>query len=221
MRVPDLHRWDLSPAEAVEVQLELRARVVVRNDMGQVRTVAGVDISTAGQHAHAAVVVLRFPDLQPLEAAQAELPLTFPYIPGLLAFREAPAILAAVARLAIQPDLFFVDGQGQAHPRRMGIATHIGVVIDRPTIGCAKSLLCGEHGDVGPRVGDYSEIYHNGEVVGAALRTREGVRPIYVSVGHRIDLVTAISYVLRCGGGYRLPEPARWAHRVAGGGALP
>ena len=221
MKVPVLHKWDLSPAEAIAVQQKLRVMVVTRNELSQVHTVAGVDISTTGQRAHAAIVVLNFPHLQPLEAAQAELPLVFPYIPGLLAFREAPAILAAVERLPIEPDLFIVDGQGLAHPRRMGIASHIGVIIDKPSIGCAKSLLCGQHGPVGPKVGDYSEIDDHGEVIGVALRTREGTKPVYVSIGHKIDLATAVSYVLQCVKGYRLPEPIRWAHQVAGGAKLP
>lgn len=221
MRVPNLHKWDLAPKEAIAVQKSLHERLVTHNELTEVRTVAGVDMSTAGERAHAAIVVLSFPDLQPLEAAEADLPLSFPYIPGLLAFREGPAVLAAAERLQIEPDLFIFDGQGLAHPRRMGIATHIGVIIDKPSIGCAKSLLCGEHGQVGPEVGDCSEIFHKGEAIGAVLRTREGVRPVYISIGHKIDLATAISYVLRCGGGYRLPEPTRWAHKVAGGAKLP
>ncbi len=221
MKVTHLHKWDLSPSEAIAVQQSLRARVVTRNELGPVRTVAGIDMSTAGQRAHAAVVVFSFPDLQPLEAAQADLPLTYPYIPGLLSFREAPAILAAIERLQIEPDLFILDGQGLAHPRRMGIACHVGVIIDKPSIGCAKSRLCGQHGEVGPNVGDYSELWHQGEVIGAVLRTRERVKPVYISVGHKVDLTTAISYVLRCGKGYRLPEPTRWADKVAGGAKLP
>lgn len=221
MQIRALHRWDLTPAEAMAVQQNLRPKVVTHNEIGQVRTVAGVDISTAGKHAHAAIVVLSFPTLEPLEAAEADLPLTFPYIPGLLAFREAPAILAAMERLHLEPDLFLLDGQGWAHPRRMGIACHVGVIIDKPSIGCAKSLLCGHHGMVGPHVGDYSEIQDRGEVIGVALRTREDTTPVYVSIGHKVDLPTAISYVLHCCSGYRLPEPIRWAHRVAGGEKLP
>ena len=221
MKVQSPHPWDLSPAQARDVQQSLRYKVVTRNEAGTVRTVAGVDVSTAGERAHAAIVVLGFPDLQPLEAAEADLPLTFPYVPGLLAFREGPAILTALLGLHIEPDLFIFDGHGLAHPRRLGIATHMGVVMDKPSIGCAKSLLCGDHGEVGPRVGEYSEIRHEGEVIGAALRTREGASPIYVSIGHRVDLTSAMDYVLRCAAGYRLPEPIRWAHRVAGGNALP
>jgi deoxyribonuclease V len=221
MEVRALHRWDLPPAEAIAVQQSLRGQVVTRNELGQIRAVAGVDISTAGGRAHAAIVVLRFPELEPLEAAEADLPLTFPYIPGLLAFREAPAILAAVQALHIEPDLFMFDGQGLAHPRRMGIASHVGVILDKPSIGCAKSLLCGRCGQVGATAGEHAEIVDKGEVIGAAVRTRTNTAPVYVSIGHKVDLPTAISYVLRCCGGYRLPEPTRWAHRVAGGAKLP
>jgi len=219
MRVRALHRWDLPPAEAMAVQQSLRGQVVTHNELGAVRTVAGVDISTAHERAHAAIVVLRFPELEPLEAVEADLPLTFPYIPGLLAFREAPAILAAVQGLQCEPDLFLFDGQGLAHPRRMGIASHVGVILDKPSIGCAKSILCGHCGPVG-MAGEHAEIVDKGEVIGAAVRTREGTQPVYVSIGHRIDLPTAISYVLRCCSGYRIPEPTRWAHRVAGGAKL-
>jgi deoxyribonuclease V len=221
MKVRALHRWNLPPAEAIAVQQSLRGQVVTRNELGQIRTVAGVDISTAGKRAHAAIVVLRFPELEPLEAAEADLPLTFPYIPGLLAFREAPAILAAVQGLRIEPDLFMLDGQGLAHPRRMGIASHVGVILDKPSIGCAKSLLCGHCGQVAAAAGAHAEIVDKGEVIGAAVRTRTDTEPVYVSIGHKIDLPTAISYVLRCCSGYRIPEPTRWAHRVAGGAKLP
>jgi deoxyribonuclease V len=221
MQVRAPHRWDLSPKEAIALQQSLRQRVVTENQLGVVRTVAGVDISTAGQRAHAAIVVLSFPDLQPLEAAQSDLPLTYPYVPGLLSFREGPSILAAVEQLQIEPDLFFFDGQGLAHPRRLGIATHMGLILDKPSIGCAKSRLCGEHGQVGPQVGDYCELVDQGEVIGVVLRTRAQVKPVFISMGHKVDLQTAIAYTLRCGGGYRVPEPTRWAHRVAGGAELP
>jgi deoxyribonuclease V len=221
MKVRALHRWDLPPAEAIAVQQSLRGQVVTRNVLGQIRTVAGVDISTAGKRAHAAIVVLHFPEMEPLEAAEADLPLTFPYIPGLLAFREAPAILAAVQGLRVEPDLYMLDGQGLAHPRRMGIASHVGVILDKPSIGCAKSLLCGHCGQVAAEAGAHAEILDKGEVIGAAVRTRTDTEPVYVSIGHKIDLPTAISYVLRCCSGYRIPEPTRWAHRVAGGAKLP
>ena len=221
MRVSIPHRWDLAPVGAVQVQRDLTSRVVAENQTAEVRTVAGVDISTANRRAHAAIVVLAFPTLEPLEAAEADVPLSFPYVPGLLTFREGPAIVAALENLQAEPDLFIFDGHGRAHPRRMGIATHMGVILDRPSIGCAKSRLCGEHGEVGPRVGDYAELWHQGEVIGVVLRTREGVKPVFVSTGHRVDLDHAIHYMLKCGSGYRLPEPIRWAHREAGGAKLP
>jgi deoxyribonuclease V len=221
MHVQAPHSWDLPPKEAIQAQEQLFRQVITRRELGEVRTVAGVDISTAKKRAHAAIVVLDLATLEPMEAAQATLPLTYPYIPGLLTFREGPSILAALENLKTEPDLFIFDGQGLAHPRRMGIATHMGVILDRPSIGCAKSRLCGEHSEVGPQVGDYSELYHQGQVIGAVLRTRENVKPVFISIGHKVDLGTAIEYTLRCGSGYRLPEPIRWAHRVAGGGKLP
>jgi deoxyribonuclease V len=183
--------------------------------------VAGVDISTAQACAHAAIVILRFPELDPIEAVEAELPLSFPYVPGLLAFREAPAILAAAGLLRRAPDLFIIDGHGLAHPRRMGLACHVGLFLDRPTIGCAKSLLCGEARYLGPSTGDCAEVVDDRETIGAAVRTRRETEPVYVSIGHKVDLATAISCVLRCCRNHRLPEPTRWAHRIAGGEQLP
>jgi deoxyribonuclease V len=183
--------------------------------------VAGVDISTAQACAHAAIVTLRFPELDPIEAVEAELPLSFPYVPGLLAFREAPAVLAAAGLLRRAPDLFIIDGHGLAHPRRMGLACHIGLFLDRPTIGCAKSLLCGQVRYLGPSVGDCAEILDDRDTIGAAVRTRRETEPVYVSIGHKVDLATAISWVLRCCASHRLPEPTRWAHRIAGGEQLP
>ncbi len=217
MRVQALHKWDLTPAEAIAVQRDLRGRVVTCATARVVHTVAGLDISTAGKRAHAAVVVLSYPDLQPLEAVEADLALVFPYVPGLLAFREGPAIVAALELLETEPDLLMFDGHGLAHPRRVGLASHLGVIVDRPSIGCAKSLLCGQHGQVGPSAGAQSEIWDQDEVIGAAVRTREHTQPIYVSIGHKVDLASAVCYVLNCTRGYRLPEPIRWAHRVASG----
>jgi len=221
MLVRALHKWDLTPAEARALQERLSSRVVRRNELHALHTVAGVDISTAQGRAHAAIVILRFPELEPIDSAEADLPLTFPYVPGLLAFREAPAILAAAALLRTAPDLFIVDGHGLAHPRRMGIASHVGLFLDRPTIGCAKSRLCGETRYLGRVSGDCTALVDAGEVVGVALRTRTDVEPVYVSIGHKVDLPTAIYYVLRCCWGYRIPEPTRWAHQVAGGAKLP
>ncbi len=216
MKVTSLHPWDVSPAEAMQIQERLRSRVSTTNALTTVRTVAGVDIGIQGDVARAAVVVLRYPDLTLLEKSLAELPVPFPYIPGLLAFREAPAILAACARLQSEPDLFIFDGQGLAHPRRMGIASHVGVILDRPSIGCAKSRLTGTHATPPPPAGTWVPLYDGGEVIGAVVRSRANVSPLYVSIGHKVDLETAVQYVLSCCRGYRLPETTRQAHLAAG-----
>jgi deoxyribonuclease V len=166
--------------------------------------------------ARAAVVVLSYPGLETLEIARAEKPLDFPYVPGFLSFREGPAVLAAFAKLTHTPDLLMFDGQGIAHPRRLGIAAHIGVLLDLPSIGCAKSLLVGRPtGELGPDAGAWVELIDRREVVGALVRTRRNVKPMYISVGHKIDLPGAVQWVLACCRGYRLPEPTRRAHNAA------
>jgi len=165
----------------------------------------------------AAVVVLRYPELRVVGIKSVAGPLGFPYIPGLLSFREAPLILAACEELKLVPDLIIVDGQGIAHPRRMGLASHLGLFLNIPTIGCAKSLLCGGHEVPAEEPGSYAEIIDGGEIIGAALRTKLGVKPVYVSIGHRLNLESAIHWVLKCCRGYRLPEPTRLAHLAAGG----
>jgi deoxyribonuclease V len=220
MKIVSLHRWDVSPSEAMEIQQQLRSRVSMERTVGQVNTMAGVDVSFKGEVARAAIVVLSYPELTPLDYSLADLPAEFPYIPGLLAFREAPAVLAALEKLKTEPDLFIFDAQGLAHPRRMGLATHLGVVIDRPSIGCAKSRLCGSHHEPGPERGSYTYLYDEDEVIGAVVRTKTDVNPLYVSIGHKVDLSTAIEYVVNCCTGYRLPETTRYAHRVAGGERL-
>jgi len=183
--------------------------------------VGGVDVSVEGGMARAAVVLLSFPALEPIEVATAEMETAFPYVPGLLAFREGPAALAALERLRATPDVLIFDAQGLAHPRRMGLATHIGVLLDHPSVGCAKSRLCGEHEEPPPERGGWVPLVEGEEVIGAALRTQDHLRPLYVSVGHRADLETALDLVLACCLRYRLPEPTRWAHRVAGGEPFP
>jgi len=180
-----------------------------------------VDVSIKGETARAAVVLLSLPDLEPLEAATAERPASFPYVPGLLAFREGPAVLAALELLRGQPDVLIFDAQGLAHPRRMGLATHIGVLLDRPSVGCAKSRLCGKHEEPPPERGGWVPLMDGEEIIGAVVRSRAGVRPLYVSIGHRVNLETAVDLVISCCTSYRLPEPTRWAHRVAGGESLP
>ncbi|HVS11510.1 MAG TPA: deoxyribonuclease V [Planctomycetota bacterium] len=204
-----------SPREAMALQGAWRERVVCENRFERLECVGGVDVSVVGESARAAICVFSWPDLQPLECATATLPVEFPYVPGLLGFREVPAVAAAFARLARRPDLLIVDGQGRAHPRRFGVATHVGVELDVPAIGCAKTCLVGEHRPVGARRGSRARLVHGGETVGVALRTREGVREVYVSTGHRVDLATAARIVLAGATRYRLPEPIRAAHRAA------
>jgi deoxyribonuclease V len=215
------HGWDVSPQEAVDVQRRLAGLVERHPRLGQVRRVAGVDVSIRDDMARAAVVVLSISALQLLDYAVAERTVAFPYVPGLLAFREGPVVMEALERVGNEPDLLIFDGHGLAHPRRLGIACHIGVLADIPAIGCAKSRLCGQHDEPGPEPGDYALLVDKGEVVGAALRTRVGANPVYVSIGHRVDLATSLEYVRACTRGYRLPEATRWAHRVAGGETPP
>ncbi len=215
------HAWDLSPQEAFAQQNELASRVEREPRLGPVRRVAGVDVSVRDDVSHAAVVVLDFEGMTPLDYAIATRPVTFPYIPGLLAFREGPVVLDALEQLGTTPDLLIFDGQGLAHPRRLGIASHIGLLVDMPAVGCAKSRLCGRHDEPGQEPGSHAPLLDRGELVGAVLRTRQGVKPVYVSIGHRVDLETSIKYVLDCCRGYRLPETTRWAHRVAGGDVPP
>jgi deoxyribonuclease V len=215
--VVSFHRWDVSPQEAIAIQKELAARVERQPRLGTVRRVAGIDVSVREDMGRAAVVVLDLEGLALVGYAVASRAVTFPYVPGLLAFREGPVVLDALEQLETAPDLLIFDGQGLAHPRRLGIASHIGLLVDTPAIGCAKSLLCGRHDEPGQKPGSHAPLLDRGEVVGAALRTRQGTQPVYVSIGHRVDLPTAIQYVLACCRGYRLPETTRWAHRVAGG----
>ncbi len=164
-----------------------------------------------------AVVVLSYAGLEVKEVEVAEQRISFPYVPGLLSFREAPAILNVCERLKTDPDLVLVDGQGIAHPRRFGLACHLGVLLDTATVGCAKSVLCGTYGKLEEGAGSFAEMADNGEVIGAAVRTRAGVKPVYVSIGHKVDLLTAVSWTLGCCRGYRLPEPTRLAHLAASG----
>lgn len=218
------HPWNLTEAEARKLQSELRERLVLAWDGREVRTVAGVDVALRPEKVHAAIVVLGFPDLEPLASVTADAPLSFPYIPGLLSFREAPAILAAWDKLDVTPDLVMVDGQGIAHPRGLGIASHLGLWIERPTIGVAKSRLYGRHEEPGPEKGDRVPLLdqrHAQHVIGTVLRSRMGSKPLYISPGHRIDVEHSLNLVLACLTKYRLPEPTRWAHNVGGGAELP
>ncbi|MEW5912082.1 MAG: deoxyribonuclease V [Thermodesulfobacteriota bacterium] len=210
-------RRGLDLAWARQEQERLAAQVVLADRFGNVRRVAGLDVhfSPDGRRAWAAAAMLSFPELEPLEQAVAEGPVPLPYVPGFLSFREAPAALAALARLSGPPDLLLCDGQGIAHPRRCGLACHLGVMSGLPSIGAAKSRLLGSHRPPGRARGAWAPLLHQDRVIGAVLRTVDGVRPLYVSPGHRISLPTAIALTLACGGRYRLPEPLRAAHRLA------
>jgi deoxyribonuclease V len=222
--IPDAHTWNVSPAEARALQRRLAGSVIASGDVREVTTVAGVDISVGARGSNAgraAVVLLSWPELTPLEQAIERAEVRFPYIPGLLSFRELPLVLPAFERLSRRPDLVVVDGQGLAHPRRFGIACHLGVLLDLPAIGCAKSRLTGwPQGALAAEAGACEPLVDRGEVVGYEVRSRTGVKPLYVSPGHRIGLDESVAWVLRLTKGYRLPEPTRLAHQAAGGARL-
>lgn len=215
MNVPHLHDWSMNFREAVALQRELAGRVLRADCLVRpVRTVAGVDVSYEkhGDLFFAGVVVLSFPEFEPCEEAFAVDRVTFPYIPGLLSFRELPVVLEAFRSLCTVPDVVLVDGQGIAHPRRLGIASHLGLWLELPTVGCAKSRLCGEHPPPGAKRGDQMPLTHNGERIGTVLTTRDGVKPLFVSPGHKTDIATATEMTLACSRRYRMPEPTRLAH---------
>ena len=216
------HPWELSTDKARALQSQLAEKVIPETtfDPSKVQTVAGVDVSFPGGMARAAIVVLLLPELEPVDCALAETPVAFPYVPGLLTFREGPSVLAALAEIKVQPDLLIFDGQGVAHPRRMGLAAHMGLILDRPSIGCAKSRLVGRYDEPGQAAGDWTPLYDREEIIGRVVRTRARVKPVFVSIGHRVDLETATEFVLRCTTRYRLPETTRMAHRLAGGAEL-
>lgn len=209
--------WDVSPAEARALQARLSGQAETRDRLGAPGLVAGIDVGFEdhGRITRAAVAVLRAGDLQLVESALARQPTRFPYVPGLLSFREIPAALGALATLACTPDLLLCDGQGFAHPRRFGLACHLGWLVDVPTIGVAKSRLLGEYALPPAERGAWSPLWDRGELVGAAVRTRRGVKPLFVSPGHRVDVASAVRLTLACTDRYRLPEPSRTAHRLA------
>ncbi|MBE0598016.1 MAG: deoxyribonuclease V [Desulfuromonadales bacterium] len=215
MELSRLHDWAVDYRQAIVLQRQLAGEIELRPGFpSPLDTVAGVDVSYE-KHGHqffAGVVVLSFPDLVLLEEASAVDQVFFPYIPGLLSFRELPILLEAFARLRTVPDLVLVDGQGIAHPRRLGLASHLGLWLRRPTVGCAKSRLCGEHPEVGSRRGERVPLVHAGEEVGTVLTTRDRVKPLFVSPGHLIDIPAAAELTLACCRGYRMPEPTRLAH---------
>ena len=211
-------RWNLTPREAMREQERLRERVILDDQFGTIRTVAGADLAFDPETklAFAGVIVYRFPEMEEVERGMARRQLRFPYVPGLLSFRESPALLAAFARLRTEPDLILIDGHGRAHPRLFGIACHLGVLLDKPTIGCAKSLLVGEHDEPGRSAGSIAPLDLHGEQVGMALRTRDNVKPIYVTTGHRVSLPSAVKLVRQCLDGFRIPKPTREADHYVG-----
>jgi deoxyribonuclease V len=211
-------RWNVTPREAIRLQQTWRARVESRDRFGPLQYVAGADMAFDPETnvAFASVIVYRLPGLEEVERRMARRLLRFPYVPGLLSFREGPVLLAAFARLRIEPDVILIDGHGVAHPRRLGIACHLGLLLDKPTIGCAKSILVGEAEEPGARAGSTSPLVDHGETVGMALRTRDRVRPIYVTVGHRVALESAVRIVCQCTDGFRIPKPTREADHWVG-----
>ena len=223
------HKWRVSTAEARAIQEKLREKWEGQDRLGTIRTVAGLDaafVLTGSQalkkrgrwerlreanRAIGCVVVFRYPEMEEVERSYAVVRLEFPYVPGLLSFREVPALLAALKTLKTMPDLLFCDAHGYAHPRRMGLASHLGILLDRPTIGCAKSILIGTHGELREEAGNWTELVDDGERIGAAVRTRSGVKPVYVSQGNRVSLETAVELTLEVADGLRIPRPTRMA----------
>jgi deoxyribonuclease V len=218
MRLHPRHAWSVTPEEAVALQKELRGEIVSDRalDLDSIGLVAGVDVSVKNDRSQAAVVVATYPDFRVVETVRAQQPTPFPYIPGLLSFREGPVLEEAFARLATEPDVFLFDGMGIAHPRRCGIACHLGLWLERPTVGCGKTLLSGRYRDLGDEKGSAAPLVHRGETIGVALRTRAGTNPMFISPGHLADIASAAELVLRCAPKYRLPEPIRLAHQAAG-----
>jgi deoxyribonuclease V len=218
MKFKALHFWDLTPGQAIALQKQLAGRVLLKGVRPwSLKTVAGVDVSYKkwGRLFHAAVVVLDYASMAVLETMTASGPCSFPYVPGLLSFRELPILLQAFAKLETVPDVILADAQGVAHPRRLGLASHLGLWLDLPTIGCAKSRLCGAHKEPGSAKGSWKPLLDNGEEIGRVVRTRAQVKPLYVSPGHKVDFDAALEIVLQCSRGYRLPEPTRQAHLLS------
>lgn len=218
MNIAHRHDWNLTPNEAIALQKQLAAETITNQplDLKSITRVAGVDVSVKNDVSTAAVVVLSYPDLQVIETVRAKQPTPFPYIPGLLSFREGPVLEEAFGKLQHEPDVFVFDGMGIMHPRRLGIAAHMGLWLQRPTVGCGKTRLLGTFAEPGIEKGASSPLTHQGEQLGVVLRTRENVKPVFISVGHMADLQSAIALILNCTTKYRLPEPIRQAHNAAG-----
>ena len=218
MKIKHIHKWDVAPKEGIVIQKSLMNTVIYDRpvDVNTVRLVGGVDVSVKNGMSQAAVVVMTFPELQVIETALAIRPTEFPYVPGLLSFREGPVLVEAFEKLQNVPDVFIFDGMGRIHPRRMGIASHMGLWLDKATIGCGKTHFIGEYDLPGETKGDYSYLTDKGETLGVVLRSRDKVKPVYIAAGHMIDLDSAVEIVMMCTPKYRLPEPIRQAHKAAG-----
>jgi deoxyribonuclease V len=218
MHIQHKHDWNVSPQEAIALQKMLAAEVISNKpiDIAAVKLVAGVDVSVKENVSQAAVVILRYPELDVIETVLAKRPTPFPYIPGLLSYREGPVLEEAFQKLIHEPDVFIFDGMGIMHPRRIGIASHMGVWLQKPTIGCGKTYFLGTYDEPAQERGAWSLVHHKGDVIGAVLRTRPNVKPVYISPGHLADLPTSLDLVMRCTPKYRLPEPIRQAHNAAG-----
>ncbi|MEN3931230.1 deoxyribonuclease V [Microvirga sp. W0021] len=217
MKLHSLHSWDLPPKEAIALQKKLAGQVIIDRplDLSKVKLVAGVDVSVKDGWSQAAVVIIHLPDFHIIETVLAKQQTAYPYIPGLLSFREGPVLVEAFEKLQNIPDLFLFDGFGYAHPRRIGIASHMGLWLDKPTIGCGKTRLCGKYDTPSPQKGESAELVDKGETIGAALTTRDHCNPMFISAGHLCDLDSAIAATMLCTGRYRLPEPTRLAHKAA------
>ncbi len=218
MHISHLHDWNLTPQAAIALQKRLATQIIAGPPLAldRVRLVAGVDVGVKDNISQAAVIVVTFPELALVETVTVAQPTPFPYIPGLLTFREGPVLEEAFKRLQAEPDVFLFDGMGIMHPRRLGIAAHMGLWLDRPTVGCGKTHFVGTYSAPDNTRGARSPVQHHGELIGVVLRTRVGVKPVYISSGHRIDLDSAVALTLACTPRYRLPEPIRMAHRAAG-----
>ena len=216
VHIKELHPWNVSPKEAAEIQKQLQSQVTLKNRLKSIHYVAGADVSCSlvDETCWAGLVVVQYPGLEPVEESWAQEKVCFPYVPGLLSFREIPILISAPTKLKTMPDVILCDGQGVAHPRGMGLATHLGLLVNCPTIGCAKSILVGAYSRLGEEKGASADLVHKGRVIGAAARTRNGIKPIFVSAGNNINLKQSLRVVFRCCPRYRVPEPIRMAHNL-------